>query len=371
MSKPEETIICKNGHENPPDAEFCGECRMPLERDTGLYGLHRLRFFLWQRAFTTSSILLLLLVIFFTYMWREYLGAPSKDVPLQSKIIVSLLIISFTTLLLWGGLRHYLRPKTFAEKKNFILMIAQITGGVVLLTGLFFTWQNIKSAQEAKQEAKIEILTQTQRQERYLETVNQLNNQTSVTGRVNAIDNLGKLASDPDFDEYYGRIINTLVTFIRENSKLKKNENVQQDEKISDDVQAALKVLGWRKHKWGDGEESQRLDLSDTRLREVDLDPGKASEGAHLEGVIFINADLDHAMLREANLENAILNGANLRYAILYKANLQDADLLGANLEGADLQYAKGLTVEQIKAAKNWDKAIFSPQLEKELRATN
>jgi hypothetical protein len=318
MMKLEETILCKNGHENPLDAEFCGECRMPLERDIGSHGLHRIQF------------------------------------------------------LPWKFLLHPQQPQLFAEKKSFILMIAQVIGGITLLIGPFFIWQYIESTKEARTEdkAKTELSNKALKEERYTEAINQLNSQNSVTGRVNAIYNLGKLTSDPDFNDYYGQIINTLVAFIRENSKLKKTGSAQQAEKISDDVQVALKVLGWRRHKFGDGE-SQRLDLSDTYLQRADLKHGTEPEGAHMEGVLFINANLDHAMLREVNLENAILIGANLRYASLYRANLQNADLLGTDLEGADLQWAKGLTVEQIKVAKNWEKAIFTQAFENELRATH
>jgi hypothetical protein len=249
--------------------------------------------------------------------------------------------------------------------------IMQITGGIILIIVLFFIWQYIESTKEARTEdkAKTELSNKALREERYTKAVNQLSSQTSVTGRVNAIDNLGKLASDPDFDDYYERIINTLVAFIRENSKLKKNGKVQPDEKISDDVQAALKILGWRRHKFEDGE-SRRLDLSDTYLPRVDLKRGTVVEGAHLEGAQFINANLDHAMLREVNLENAILIGANLRYANLYKANLQNTNLFEADLEEADLQWAKGLTIEQVKEAKNWNKAIFSQEFENKLRAS-
>ena len=148
----------------------------------------------------------------------------------------------------------------------------------------------INSANEVRTEdkEKTELSNKTLREERYTKTVDQFNSQTSVIGRANAIDNLGKLASDPDFDDYYQRIIDTLVIFISENSKVKKKP--QPDEKISPDVQAALKVLGWRRGKFGVGE-SQRLDLSETFLRRADLKRGVGAEGTPRTSLGEINEE--------------------------------------------------------------------------------
>jgi hypothetical protein len=79
------------------------------------------------------------------------------------------------------------------------------------------------------------------------------------------------------------------------------------------------------------------------------------------------HANLEHAYLGHANLSLANLNGtylslANLEHANLYGANLEHANLEHAYLKDADLESAKNLTVEQIKAAKNWEQAKYSPE---------
>ena len=71
------------------------------------------------------------------------------------------------------------------------------------------------------------------------------------------------------------------------------------------------------------------------------------------------------------------LSGSNLRKVNLNKANLSgtdlsDADLSGADLSDADLSGAKlyriqGLTLKQVKQAKNWDKACYDPVFATEL----
>jgi uncharacterized protein YjbI with pentapeptide repeats len=89
---------------------------------------------------------------------------------------------------------------------------------------------------------------------------------------------------------------------------------------------------------------------------------GKTIQGLDLEGLGLVNAQLARANLTGANLKNA-----NLRNANLQAADLSDTILTNANLEGANLTGAKGLKPEQIKRAKNWQKAKLSPELLKKL----
>lgn len=48
--------------------------------------------------------------------------------------------------------------------------------------------------------------------------------------------------------------------------------------------------------------------------------------------------------------------------------NLKNTILKDANLEGANLQGAIGLTSEQVKQAKSWEKAIYSPEFFRQLK---
>jgi len=94
---------------------------------------------------------------------------------------------------------------------------------------------------------------------------------------------------------------------------------------------------------------------------------------AQLPKAILWGANLQHANLQRANLAEAKFHGVQLQQANLQGANLQGAKFRDANLEGANLKEAniqsatlgeaKGLTIEQIKAAQNWKKAVYSAQL--------
>ena len=145
-----------------------------------------------------------------------------------------------------------------------------------------------------------------------------------------------------------------------------------------------------------------RADLSKADLSKADLSKADLSKAdlrwANLRGTIFdsstqlsdkwrlvheivnhrvSNQDLKWADLRETNLRGADLRetnlrGANLRGAVLRGAVLRGADLKGAdlrwaNLRGADLADAWNLTSTQVKAAKEWKQARYSPKFRAKL----
>lgn len=95
--------------------------------------------------------------------------------------------------------------------------------------------------------------------------------------------------------------------------------------------------------------------------------------GVQLPKAIFWGANLQYANLQRANfaeakfhgvqLQNANLQGANLQGAKFRDANLEGVNLKEANIQAAALSEAKGLTLEQVKAAQNWEKAIYNPEL--------
>ncbi|MBF2063794.1 MAG: pentapeptide repeat-containing protein [Calothrix sp. C42_A2020_038] len=83
---------------------------------------------------------------------------------------------------------------------------------------------------------------------------------------------------------------------------------------------------------------------------------------AKLEG-----ADFSDAKLQGVDFGSANLGGAKLIRADLTNANLGQANLADTDLDGAILIDVKYTIPAQIQSAKNWDKAIYSPALRKEL----
>ncbi|MEH1816257.1 MAG: pentapeptide repeat-containing protein [Nostoc sp.] len=102
--------------------------------------------------------------------------------------------------------------------------------------------------------------------------------------------------------------------------------------------------------------------LNGANLSGIDL------SGVYLIGADLIGASLSNANLSDADLSDADLSGADLSGASLSNANLSNAylgntkyaNLRNADLSNTDLKYAKNLTSEQVKSARNWDKAIYN-----------
>ncbi len=112
--------------------------------------------------------------------------------------------------------------------------------------------------------------------------------------------------------------------------------------------------------------------LSSVDLRGADL-RNAHFRGADLSSANLSSAKLAHADLRRADLSGANLSSAKLAYADLSRASLTEANLSGANLSGADFRSGlfgrplKGLAPEQIKKAKNWEKAKYDPEFRQQL----
>jgi uncharacterized protein YjbI with pentapeptide repeats len=104
----------------------------------------------------------------------------------------------------------------------------------------------------------------------------------------------------------------------------------------------------------------QGVNLLEANLQRADL------QGAYLfgnlQGADFQEANLDHATLEGAYLKDANFKSANLKGANLREANLQGVNFEEANLQGVNFQKAKGLNPSQIKAARFWEQARYSPE---------
>ncbi|PJM91341.1 pentapeptide repeat-containing protein [Streptomyces sp. CB01373] len=80
--------------------------------------------------------------------------------------------------------------------------------------------------------------------------------------------------------------------------------------------------------------------------------PGSRRRKGSWPPVDLAGRHLAKACLLEADLRGALLKGAALRGAVLCRARLDGADLTDADLVRADLSDARGLTVEQVLAAR-------------------
>ncbi len=159
-----------------------------------------------------------------------------------------------------------------------------------------------------------------------------------------------------------------------------------------DHAEVSQKKPAWSEKKYDDPDSvigAQFLEGADLRyasgvgafLARADLH-GADLSGAELSFADLSGAELAYARLSNAGLLRANLRGAHATYVELIEAELGGANLSGAylllaNLSGAKLDYAdlsfavldgaRNLHAEQVKVAKNWDKAFYDEGMLKAL----
>lgn len=314
----------------------------------------------------------------------------------------------------------------FIQDKTEVLKISgTILAGLGFIINAFFAAQRADAMNKTAIAANINSQMAQDRQitEPFSKAIEQLGSE-KIEIRLGAIYTLERIAKYSSKDHW--TIMEILTAFVRENAPLnqenQKNEKsliillnihnnyeIKQNKNIPTDIQAALTVIARRDST--KEEENQKLKLSNINIAKANL------KEANLQGAYLYDANLQEANLRKANLYNANLMEANLynanlmeanvlganlqkanlmetnfkgaclviaklHRANLYKANLMEAKLQGANLQGAylkeaylqgtdlekaDLRGAESLTVDQIKLAKNWEMAIYDPEISKVL----
>jgi hypothetical protein len=239
-----------------------------------------------------------------------------------------------------------------SPRKTVLLFL----GSAALLTGFYLTLDKLKDTLEA------------QLADRLTQAVDQLRDR-NLGVRLGGIYALERLARTSEND--YWPIMEILTAFVRERASVTKNQPPKEPPlRLAPDIQAALDVMGRRRHTYQDGE-SQRLDLRGTDLRRVNLAGAKLAGAilseVRLEEANFAGISLEEAILRAAHLEHSNLTGAKMQGAFLLNTRLNGARLRNANLQGAflggarfdgaellgaDLTDANGLTWEQLKTAR-------------------
>jgi hypothetical protein len=252
-------------------------------------------------------------------------------------------------LMLWKGpqwqVAHVtgLDPKERFDRENEARKtLATILGGIVLLTGGFFTWRNIKLAQES-----LRVSQEGQITDRFTKAIEQLgaadaNGVKKMVVRLGGIYALERIANESERDHW--PIMEVLCTYVRNFAPIKAPQSTRKNQALSQsahspthvlpeaDIQAILTVLGRRDR--NRETKYQFLDLSYTDLYEANL------IGAYLYGANLYGANLSRAYLNEANLIGADLSGADLSEARLSGADLSGAYLITADLRHADLRTA-------------------------------
>ncbi|MFN8497619.1 MAG: pentapeptide repeat-containing protein [Anaerolineae bacterium] len=260
---------------------------------------------------------------------------------------------------LWRQWRHVSAAVDLDTKDTFTLQNALLTaliqaiGGLVLISGLFFTWQQLGNTQE-----QLRLTQESQITDRYTKAVEQLGSD-KLEVRLGAIYALERIGRDSKRD--LGPILDILTAYVREKTPCEKGQtkptftatkipafptpldaspanspSATSIPYLCTDIQAVLTVVG-RTPRWA--ENRIVLDLHGARLPGAYLAAADLS-GADLSGADLSGADLSGADLSGADLQKAESNGAVLTDAILRRTNLVGASLRGADFRGAILTEA-------------------------------
>jgi len=346
-------------------------------------------------------------------------------------------LVVLSTLALYGGLARYaaMKPLTAAGASTIYFMLvfalwlipkwqvpktsdpgerfdrenearktlSTIFGGLALLIGFYFTWQNLKAAQESLGIARdnlaesekatgdnLSVATEGLTTDRYTKAIAQLGD-TKLEVRLGGIYALERIANDPKTDLHWS-VMEVLITYVREHTGSSEAKQMPMPgsaiEPLDPEIQAILTVIGRRKLTYKKGEEHPinlgstvegshtlvlmaaslnranlsgailtrinlgRADLRDADLSGVNLEYAGIS-WAQANGVNLNMANLHKAYAYGANLSKAHLEHANLINTNFKRASLEEADLRGANLGGTDFEGAnlKGADLRETVAA--------------------
>lgn len=321
---------------------------------------------LLRRGKTLAWILVtILLALALTFALRRL---PTLRIPFTVAAISVFLVV-----LLWLFPKWQVRSVVGLDSKDRFdcenearKTLSQILGGLVLLIGFYFTWQNLQLTRDSQRETE-RIATEGQITDRFTKATTQLGD-TKLEIRLGGIYALERIAKDSPKDHW--PIMEVLTAYLREHAKFNRQttripespflQNQQEIPMPDADIQAILTVLTRRTLTYLNGEK-QRLDLRGTNLALADLS-GADLSWADLTETNLVKADLSstdlsHAFLLRASLfEAEISKGslvethfeqANLSKAKLYKTDLRRSNFgnagspgAGANLTGADLRGA-------------------------------
>jgi hypothetical protein len=279
-------------------------------------------------------------------------------------IVAAIVLACLLAFLAWV----YIGPTTTAEKKDFLQLITQILGGLVLLVSLIFTWWNLSLTQRAANQnlenarETLRVTQEGQVTDRFLRAVDQLGNKDKIELRLGAIYSLERILRTSETD--YWPVIELICAFLRSNAAVsektaggaapKRSSPIEAKTGDREDIQAAITMIG-RRQAAAEKDEPNNLYLASVDLSNLHL------EQVNLAGAVLWSSSFEGSVLWKANLRNARFTGASLRNANLTEACLEDALLSATDMEGANLTSvhlenaymtdARGVTFHQLEGA--------------------
>ena len=290
----------------------------------------------------------------FIHSVRDWIVGTTRLIPTWARVTAILLFI----LLIAGSLAAYKwdwlqSAGSGLEESNSTTLrnVGLLLGGFIAV--ILAIWRSSVAERQAKAALDQAVVAQTQattaqeslRHDRYQRGAAMLGSEL-LPVKLAGISALKRLAADYP-EEYHIQIMNFFCGIVRDAtqdyaSNLEGNERTQ---RLRDDVQAVMNVIGYRCQKMRDLEKRGGFEID---LRGADL-RGAKLDGANLSGANLAEVKLSRARMTRANLSNADMWFADLscssevliNQTFLDVAQLDDVNLMYANLSGVRFQGAR------------------------------
>lgn len=268
------------------------------------------------------------------------------------KILRWLALLAFTVAFLWAVIEgpwwfdgDVLPSKAPLQAADGVVitgfraaLVAAVGGAVAVLTYLHT---------RRKDREEVELARDGKSTDRYMEAVKLLASPDSTVTRLGGIYALERIMYESEKDRETA--IEVLTGFMRTHVRVSSSEgNKANEDRVSDDLQAAADVIGRRPNKGIHRHENSlvayKQDPSWRPLVPLNLRGAKLS-GVRLEGALLHQADMERADLRNTDFHyakcvEAVFRQTRAQGANFHGANLQLADFHGADLSGVDFSAA-------------------------------
>ncbi len=226
---------------------------------------------------------------------------------------------------------NYGGPKKKELENEFRRTISQIIGGILILAGFLFTWQQIL------------VSRQKDATDRLTAAIGHLASDQQPI-QVAGVYALGRIMRDSPAEGPV--VIDILSAFVRKNAAWRDGQIPME---LRPEIQAAVRVIGHRP-KEVDRQliKDYSVDFSYTDLRRGEFAKVRFANARMLRTRLD-SANLDGADLQGAHLEGAFLDRAILTNARLQRRHFDETSIRETHFEGANLSEITGLTENQIR----------------------
>jgi len=285
---------------------------------------------------------------------RQVLWTVAITVVVVVALVVAIIVLGYVREWKWTGM---VKDKAYPWRTLWDWLGLLIVPVVLAAGGLLFTLSQNRATQAAT-----ERRAQDEALQSYLDQMSQLlTDKARPLGCAQPGDNLSAVARARTLTVLWrldGSRKGSLLQFLYEAQLINKKKGTVIDLGGAHLAEAHLWASDLRDVDLH-GADLTKANLSRANLLRADLSGAELCKANFSGPTRLSGADLTKANLRGADLRSASLSGttklceADLRRANLSEAILSRADLSRADLSRANLYHAKGLTEEQLKAAKS------------------